>query len=179
MSGVFCVINIHFENKVYTFSSVVKEDLSKLSEWIKENNEEDHTCYSLDNQIFYRRFLEYYVTENESFIKVHKGSKLVAVFKGRLELENKRELFIWLFVVEKGLRNEGIGSEIVETIIEYFMKEYKIDTVEVGVVGSNLEGISFWNSRNFEVARVSKDFFEDKESKERNLVIMKRKNYEK
>ena len=173
------MLNIQFDCNGYRFSSVEERDLNELAKWIKENNKEDDTCYSLDSQIFYRRYLEYYVTDNESFIKVYKDNKLIAVFKGRVELEGKSELFIWLFIMEESARNEGLGSEIVEIIIEYFIREYKIDTIEVGVVENNLEGISFWSSRNFQVARVSKDFFEDKKANERNLVIMKRKNYEK
>ncbi|MGL4108848.1 GNAT family N-acetyltransferase [Clostridium sp. LP20] len=173
------MLDIQFDCKGYRFLSVKEEDLDELAKWIKENNKDDHTCYSLDSQIFYRRYLEYYVTDNESFIKIYKEDRLIAVFKGRVELEGKFQLFVWLFIMEESARNEGLGSEIIEIIIEYFIREYKIDTIEVGVVGNNLEGISFWSSRNFQVARVSKDFFEDREAKERDLVIMKRKNYEK
>ena len=124
--------------------------------------------------MFYRRFLEYYVTENEFFLEIYKNNELVGVFKGRLELENKKELFIWLFIIKKELRNEGYGSEIVEGVIEYFMRLYTIDTIKVGVVQNNLEGISFWNSKGFKVERMTKDFFQDEEENGRNLVIMQR-----
>lgn len=168
------MIDIGFEFKDYVVSSVEEDGLEELNNWIKINNSEDHTCYSLDSQMFYRRFLEYYVTENECFLEIHKNNELVGVFKGRLELENKKELFIWLFIIKKELRNEGYGSEIVEGVIEYFIRQYTIDTIKVGVVQNNLEGISFWDSKGFKVERVAKDFFQDEEENGRNLVIMQR-----
>ena len=160
------MIDIGFKFKDYLVSSVEEDGLEELNNWIKINNSEDHTCYSLDSQMFYRRFLEYYVTENEFFLEIHKNNELVGVFKGRLELENKKELFIWLFIIKKELRNEGYGSEIVAGVIEYFIK--------VGVVQNNLEGISFWDSKGFKVERIAKDFFQDEEENGRNLVIMQR-----
>lgn len=169
------MVKINFKFKDYVISSVEEVDLEELNTWIKENNSEDNTCYSLDGQIFYRRFLEYYVTQNECFLEIYREGQLVGVFKGRLELEDRKELFIWLFIVKKELRNEGIGSEIVEEIIEYFIRRFTIDTIRAGVVQNNLEGISFWDSKGFDVERVSKDFFTDEVDKGRNLVIMKRR----
>lgn len=168
------MIDIGFKFKDYVVSSVEEDGLEELNNWIKINNREDHTCYSLDSQMFYRRFLEYYVTENEFFLEIHKNNELVGVFKGRLELENKKELFIWLFIIKKELRNEGYGSEIVSGVIEYFIRQYTIDTIKVGVVQNNLEGISFWDSKGFKVERIAKDFFQDEEENGRNLVIMQR-----
>ena len=168
------MLNIQFENEEYEFSSIVESDLDILSEWIKINNDTDNTCYSLDEQIFYRRFLEYYMTDSESFIKVCKDNKIVAVFKGRLELESRNRLFIWLFLVDKSLRNKGVGTKIIETIMNYFIKTYKIETLEAGVVENNTSGIDFWNSMKFTVQRTVENFFDDGEGKERNLVIMKR-----
>ena len=54
------------------------------------------------------------------------------------------------------------------------MRLYTIDTIKVGVVQNNLEGISFWNSKGFKVERMTKDFFQDEEENGRNLVIMQR-----
>lgn len=168
------MIDISFDFKDYKVSSVEEYGLEELNTWIKENNTEDNTCYSLDSQMFYRRFLEYYVTENEYFLKIYKDNDLVGVFKGRLELESKNELFIWLFIIKKELRNEGYGSEIVEGVIEYFIRQYNIDTIKVGVIQNNLEGISFWDSKGFKIERIAKDFFQDEKENGRNLVIMQR-----
>lgn len=168
------MVGVSFKFNDYIVSSVEEYGLEELNTWIKVNNNKDNICYSLDNQMFYRRFLEYYVTESEYFLKVYRDGEIVGVFKGRLELEGKKELFIWLFVIKKELRNEGMGSEIIENIIEYFIGNYTVDTIKVGVIQDNLEGISFWNSNGFIVERVSKDFFQDEKGRARNLVIMQR-----
>jgi ribosomal protein S18 acetylase RimI-like enzyme len=165
------MINIDFKYEGYTFESVTEDDLHFLAEWIKENNEDNSNCYSLDPQIFYRRYLEYYVASGESFVKIRKDGNVIAVFKGRLEMEKTNELFIWLFIVDKKLRNRGEGSFIINKVIEYFMKSYSIDKVKAGVVQSNIKGISFWNSLGFDVSRVTKNFF-DGNNDDRNLVIM-------
>jgi len=166
------MVYVNFHHSDYNFSSVEEEDLSSLNLWIKKNNEEDSNFYSLDPQLFYRRFLEYYVTENESFIKVTKNGAIIAVFKGRFEFDKKKELFIWLFIIEKELRDEGLGTKIINKILECFKSEFKINMVQVGVVEKNNEGISFWNSLGFETMRISKNFFQDGEKNNSNLVIM-------
>ncbi|WP_143315660.1 GNAT family N-acetyltransferase [Clostridium sp. HBUAS56017] len=169
------MVNVDFKYEDYAFESVTENDLQLLSEWIKENSEEDNNCYSLEPQIFYRRYLEYYVASGESFIKVSKEGKIIAVFKGRFEMEKGNELFIWLFIIDKKLRNRGEGSIIISKVIEYFKMNFFIDKVEVGVVQSNLGGISFWNSLGFHVSRVTKGFFDGDNDYERNLVIMNKR----
>ncbi|MDS0528007.1 GNAT family N-acetyltransferase [Clostridium sp. SHJSY1] len=163
------MICVDFKYEDYTFESVEEDDLEYLGKWIKENNEEDRTCYSLDPQVFYRRYLEYYVADDECFVKVIKEKKLIAVFKGRLEKKN--ELFIWLFIIDKKLRNKGEGSIIINRVIDYFKEKYFVDVVRTGVVESNIKGLSFWNSLGFDVSRIAKNFF-DGTNNDRNLVIM-------
>lgn len=165
------MINVYFNYGDYTFESVNEDDLVYLGEWIRENNEEDSTCYSLEPQVFYRRYLEYYVADDESFVKITKDGNIVAVFKGRFEMEKKKELFIWLFIIDKKLRNRGEGSVIINKVIDYFREKYFIDRVRTGVVESNIKGVAFWNSLGFNVSRVTKNFF-DGTNNDRNLVIM-------
>lgn len=167
------MLDVQFESEEYEFSNIEEKDIEYVSQWIKENNE-DGTCYSLDSQIFYRRFLEYYVTENEIFIKVKKDEKIVGVFKGRLELDKRKELFIWLFIIDKELRSAGIGTEIIEIIIDYFKEKFHVNSIDVGVSEDNHDGIAFWNMRNFEYLRNVQDFFENNEEEKCDLVIMER-----
>lgn len=168
------MINVDFKYGDYTFQSVNEEDLGILVEWIKENDEHDRDCYSLEPQVFYRRYLEYYVADDESFIKVKREGKIIAVFKGRVETEKINGLFIWLFIIDKGLRNRGEGSIIIKRIIEYFNEKYSIVRVSAGVAQSNIEAVSFWDSLGFDVSRVAKNFF-DGDNDDRNLVILYKK----
>jgi ribosomal protein S18 acetylase RimI-like enzyme len=169
------MVYVNFNYNEYKFSSVEEEDLSALNLWIKENNQEGSILDSLDPQLFYRRFLEYYVTENESFIKVTRNGEIIAAFKGRFEFNKKKELFVWLFIMEKKLRNEGLGTEIINNILECFRKQFNINRVQVGVVEKNINGIAFWNSLGFETMRIAKNFFQTDDINNGNLVIMGKK----
>jgi len=169
------MVYINFNDNQYNFSSVEEEDLINLNLWMRRNNEEKSTCDSLDPQLFYRRFLEYYVTENESFIQVTRNGEIIAVFKGRFEFDKKKELFIWLFIMEKKIRNEGLGTEIINRILKHFKNKFNINMVLAGVVEKNIQGISFWNSLGFETIRISKNFFQSEEKNDGNLVIMGKK----
>lgn len=168
------MLQVDFSYGNYSFKSIRSCDVENVACWIKDNIDKNESYYSLDGDIFYRRFLEYYIAENECFIEIYKDDKLVAVFKGRLENRHNKELVIWFFVMDKSKRNEGIGSSIIELIIKYFKKVHNINSIQVGVVQNNMEGISFWNSMGFDVSRISKNFFDGYEEKSRNLVIMKR-----
>lgn len=168
------LVSIDFVYNEYEFKNVEEDDLDGLVKWIRENNDEDSTCYSLDSQIFYRRFLEYYVTENECFIKIEKDRELVGVFKGRLELDNKKELFIWFYIVNKELRNRGLGSEFIERIIKYFEDGYSVNIIKVGIVEDNEIAFNFWKGRGFDMLRTVENFFENDRLEEKNLSILKR-----
>lgn len=167
------MIQVRFSYQDYSFESVKEEDLECLAKWIKDNDkgENINNC-SLDPQIFYRRFLEYYITDDETFIKVTKNNKVVAVFKGRFEEKRNKELIIWLFIMDKESRNRGNGALIIKKLIEHFRTAYSVNKVEVLVMQGNENGISFWNSLGFETSRVTKNFFEINDNK-RNLVVMK------
>ena len=114
------------------------------------------------------------MADDECFIEIYKNNEIVAVFKGRLEKTQDNQLVIWFFIMDKLKRNEGIGSAIIEIIVQYFKKVHNINSIQVGVVENNMEGISFWNSMGFDVSRISKNFFDGYEEKSRNLVIMKK-----
>ena len=90
----------------YKFKSIRSSDVERVVNWIRDNIDEKESYYSLDSDIFYRRFLEYYISENECFMEIYKNNQLVAVFKGRLEKMNHKELVIWFFVMDKLKRNE-------------------------------------------------------------------------
>lgn len=169
------MVDINFDWDNYKFRSIKKDDLDVLSRWIEKNNHDESIKYSSDIQMLYRRYLEYYMTEDEVFIKVIKNDKIIAIFKGRFENFNKKELFLWLFIIEGSSRSEGIGSSIIKIIMKEFKNKYGINVIEAGVVENNIEGISFWNSLGFEVNRITEKFFTKENGENESLVIMRRK----
>lgn len=168
------MVKVDFTEENFSFKSIEEADLDTLEQWLKENNDEDDTCYSLDSQIFYRRFLEYYVTEDECFIKIMKNNNIIGIFKGRLELEDKKELFIWLYVIDKEIRLKGYGSKIIESIIGYFKDKYSIETIKVGIVEENSVGLAFWQANGFSKIRSVKNFFQSENQENRGLTIVSR-----
>lgn len=168
------MVNINFNYENYTFESVKESDFKELIEWMRKNNETDDITYCLDSQVFYQRFIEYYVTDNECFIIIKKENNIVGVFKGRLDLEDKEELFIWYFTIDRKFRGKGVGSEIIERIIEYFESRYSISVTKVGIVEDNRGALNFWASIRFTFLRSAKNFFRYEAEQNKGLVILKR-----
>lgn len=168
------MVNINFNYENYTFESVKESDFKELIEWMRKNNETYDITYSLDSQVFYQRFIEYYVTDNECFIIIKKENNIVGVFKGRLDLEDKEELFIWYFTIDRKFRGKGLGSEIIERIIEYFESRYSISVTKVGIVEDNRGALNFWKSIRFTFLRSAKNFFRYEAEQNKGLVILKR-----
>lgn len=168
------MVNINFNYENYTFESVKESDFKELIEWMRKNNETDDITYSLDSQVFYQRFIEYYVTDNECFIIIKKENNIVGVFKGRLDLEDKEELFVWYFTIDRKFRGKGLGSEIIERIIEYFESRYSISVTKVGIVEDNRGALNFWTSIRFTFLRSAKNFFRYEAEQNKGLVILKR-----
>lgn len=168
------MIEINFIHDSYNFSSIGKNDLEDIGEWVIKNDGEISSYSLVDLQILYRRFLEYYITEDEVYIKIvnENDNNIVGIFKGRFEKKN--EFFVWLFIIDEKLRNRGLGSEFLEVIIKYFSKDKEIKNIRVGIAKSNVEALSFWKSCKFEIERISKDFFERSNLEHEDMIIMKR-----
>ena len=166
------MIQINFNYEDYKFSSINEKDVVELNEWIINNGRESSSCTSLDPQILYRRFLEYYFTEDEVYLKINKANNMIGIFKGRIE-ENSR-FFIWLFIIDKELRNKGIGSKLLEELTSYLEQDKGIKDIRVGVAESNQEAIAFWKRCYFKIDRISKNFFEGPNSQQKDMIIMKR-----
>ncbi|GAA0077286.1 hypothetical protein UT300005_16640 [Clostridium sp. CTA-5] len=166
------MVNIEFYYEDFKITSVKRDDIDKLNEWIKLNDNFNEDVFSLDKQLFYRRFLEYYLTEEELFLKIEKDNQIYGVFKGRFELEGKSELFIWLYLIDCRFRNMGFGNKILKEILNYFKSLYCVESFKVGVNSENKKAIKFWNTMGFEKVRISKNFFEDNKYNSTDLLIL-------
>ena len=165
------MLDVAFDYNEYEFSSVKECDINILYRWMKKNNNEDNVSM-LDEQILYRRFLECYVTEDEFFIKVVKNNKIHGVIKGSINRDKKKELFLWLFVVDKENRNRGEGKRIIKIFLNYICKKYSLVSVKVGVSSDNIKALDFWEYLGFKVHRTCKNFFQISDTVFANLVVM-------
>ncbi|MGN2370463.1 GNAT family N-acetyltransferase [Clostridium cagae] len=166
------MIDVEFYYEDFKITSVKKSDINILNEWIILNDKFSVDLFSLDKQLFFRRFLEYYLTEEELFLKIEKDGEIYGVFKGRLELQEKSELFIWLYLIDSRFRNKGIGKNMLMEILQYFKSRYYIDSFKVGVNLKNEKAIKFWNNIGFNKLRITKNFFEDNKYETSDLLIL-------
>jgi Acetyltransferases, including N-acetylases of ribosomal proteins len=156
-------------------SSIEEDDILNVHSWmIRQDTEEDP---GLDNTItlenFKERFLEYFMTENEIFLKIEQNKMLIGVLKGRVELKKTNEVFIWCYIIDNNMRDTGVGTEIINNIINYFKEKLGIYNFLTGVVAESKKTISFWNKNKFRFNRLSENFY-DINGKSMDMLVLKR-----
>jgi RimJ/RimL family protein N-acetyltransferase len=163
-------ININLDD--LNISSVEKEDILNIQMWINDQNCTKPDCDKpLPLKEFYERFLEYYVSESEFFLKINQGEKLVGVLKGRIEFKNTSEVWLWYFLIDSNCREKGLGTKILEKITSYFSNELGIYNFYTGVCEKDTGMLSFWNKNSFRLIRVSKDYF-NVDGEELDMIVM-------
>ncbi|MCY6370756.1 GNAT family N-acetyltransferase [Clostridium ganghwense] len=139
--------------------SIEKEDLGRIYKWFTK--EEKYLLKvqsaSLDEKQFYERFLEYYLSECEFFLKINRGSEFIGIIKGTIDFKNPNEVWIGYIMVEHSLRGRGVGAKVLKEIIRYFCIECGICNFFVKVNEKNLRFISFLRKNKFKVSRVCKE----------------------
>lgn len=154
-------------------SSVEKEDVQIIKDWMQEEMNSKNSELWTDISELDDRFLEYYMSENEFFLKVIKNNKLVGILKGRVEFKNPNDVFIGCFILDSNLRGEGLGSRILLETIKYFEKNFGIYNFYTSIIDGSKEAIKFWTKNSFVLHRISRNFFNIK-GKERDMLIFKR-----
>ncbi|NLP27411.1 MAG: GNAT family N-acetyltransferase [Clostridia bacterium] len=154
-------------------SSIEKEDLHVIRDWMQEEMRANSDELLTDLSGLDDRFLEYYMSENEFFLKVVKEGKFAGILKGRVEFRNPNDVFIWCFALDSKLRGEGVGSKILLETIKYFEDNFGIYNFYTSVVDGSKDAMEFWKKNSFVLHRVSKNYF-NVEGKERDMLIYKR-----
>jgi RimJ/RimL family protein N-acetyltransferase len=166
-------IVINFED--INISSIEKEDIGYIQKWInlQETYEEKMMSKPLDIDEFYQRFLEYYMSESEFFLKILKENKLIGIFKGRIEFKSTNEVIIWCFILDNVYRGSGLGSKILSRLLEYFKVNLGIEHFSTGIVDGNSKVMKFWNRNKFDFHRRSKSYF-DFDGEKKDMLLLKR-----
>lgn len=155
-------------------SSVEQEDMDIIKVWMQEEmNTNSNNGLWTDISGLDDRFLEYYMSENEFFLKVTKDDKFAGILKGRVEFRNPNDVFIGCFILDSNLRGEGVGSKILLETIKYFERNFGIYDFYTSIVEGSKEAIKFWTKNSFVLHRISKNFF-NIEGEERDMLIFKR-----
>lgn len=164
-------INIDLDD--ISISSIEREDIVIIQKWINEQNSSNiENEKPLGLKEIYERFLEYYVSESEFFLKIIKDEKLIGVLKGRIEFKTNNEVWFWYFMLDDKLREFGLGSNIIKSVKDYFMNELGIYDFYTGVCEKDLRILKFWNKNKFLISRVSKGYFNINDE-ELDMIILK------
>ena len=154
--------------------SVEKEDIIKIEKWI--NNQQVFNIDAAQDygiKEFYERYLEYYVSEGEYFLKVLRGSELIGIIKGRIEFKNPNEVWIMCYIIEFQLYDVDISTRILDEFLNHFYKNYGIRNFYTFVSEDNYSMLELWKNNNFEISRVTSNFLEIN-SQGKNILILKK-----
>lgn len=138
-------------------TNIEKKDLPQIESWME--TEKEFVYGENSSEELYERYLESYISECEFFLKINKKDELIGILKGRLELKNPNEAWIWFFYLNNEYRNAGLGVEIIQQLISYFSDEYGIDIYFTRIIKSDGDNVNFWKNIGFKVVRMVKDFY--------------------
>ena len=164
-------IDIQFDD--ISITSIERDDILLVQNWL---DFQSSFCIDIeepfDKKEFYNRFIEYYVSECEFFLKIQSQGKVIGVMKGRVEFKNPNEVWISYFLLDRSVRCKGLGSAIFIRVSKYFDNSYGIHNIYISVAENDTRAIKFWLKNNFELKRVSKNFF-NINGNATNMLILK------
>ncbi|MCJ7687753.1 MAG: GNAT family N-acetyltransferase, partial [Clostridiaceae bacterium] len=149
-------------------------DIFKIEKWI--NNQRILNIAAKKNygiNEFYERYLEYYVSEGEYFVKVLFGTELVGIIKGRIEFKNPNEVWIMCYLIEFELYSTGVATSIINKFLIHLYENYGMRNFYTFVSGNNREMLELWKNSDFEISRVTSNFLEV-DGKDKDILILKK-----
>lgn len=165
-------IDIKFDD--IRIMSVEKEDVVAIEGWINNQqilNADAGGQYGIKE--FYERYLEYYLSEGEYFLKVLCEDNLIGVIKGRIEFKNPNEVWIMCYLLEFRLYAEDISSTIINKFLKHLYENYGIRDFYTFVSLNNHDMLKLWKNNDFEVSRVTSNFLRI-DSHNSDILILKK-----
>ncbi|MDE6656232.1 MAG: GNAT family N-acetyltransferase, partial [Anaeroplasmataceae bacterium] len=86
--------------------------------------------------------------KDKYYVGFYDEEQLVAVMDLILEYPNDQTIFIGFFMMHKMLQGKGIGSRIIQEVLECFMSSYTY--VRLGYILGNKESEGFWLKNHFQ-----------------------------
>lgn len=158
-----------------TISSIVQEDIVCVQKWMNEQQlyAQEALNKPMSLKELQERFIEYYMSENEFFLKIKQDNNLIGIFKGRIEFKTTNEVLIWCYILDKEARGKGLGSKILNEILMYFQDKLGINSFSASIVAGNQSAVKFWSKNKFYLHRIAKNFFKI-EDKILDMLVLKR-----
>jgi len=105
------------------------------------------------------RFLEYFISDDEFFLKIQYVSKIIGIVKGRINFEDS-SAWISLFYVENDHRKRGIGKFVYSEIESILFNKFRIKSVSISIMHNAYEELIFWEKLGFCINRIVNNFYE-------------------
>lgn len=163
-------INIEFDE--INISSIESQDLKSVQNWFNNEGLGNKTENPLKFNEFYKRFIEYYASECEFFLKINCKQKLIGVVKGRVEFKKDNEVWFTDFLIDNENRNEKLSFDILDKVMHYFCSSYGIDNFFAAVNEEDIMVMEFWKGNQFKIQRIAKNFYDVNEEK-KDMFILK------
>lgn len=168
------LFTIDIKYKDIIISSINAEDIEIVKTWlINEQINDSNEIDTLNIDDFNIRYMEYFVSENEIFIKINKEGLLIGVLKGRLEFKKENEVWISFFLIDSKFRSLGIGTEILNKLKEYFDIKFGINIFYSLISSGDCMVEKFWRSCGYFHLRSAKNFYKIN-GKTYDMLILKR-----
>lgn len=119
----------------------------------------------------YERFLEYYISENEFFLKIKNTDNNIGIIKGRMEFTNTVEIWLNCFYIYERYRNKGEGSKALDIFTKEIKKEFLVQEIYSVLSNEKLKSLGFWYKNGYSVIKnIKKDYGHTYN----NLIILKK-----
>ena len=168
------MFNVDIVSHDVSIMNVEKEDMLKIQKWINKQrvlNIDAKKNYGIKE--FYERYLEYYVSEGEYFVKVLSGSELIGIIKGRIEFKNPNEVWIMCYLIEFKLYSTDLATSIINKFLTHLYENYGMRNFYTFVSVNNREMLELWKNNDFEISRVTSNFLEV-DGKDKDILILKK-----
>ena len=160
-----------------SISSVEKEDVKHIQAWY---NNQKSFLYNGNDYLgineFYERFLEYYMSECEIFLKIININSIIGIFKGRVEFKGENMVWVSCFAMESTYLDNNVGNIVLDKILKFFLHNFGIEDFLIGVSVKDKKILNLLKDSGFQLVRISNDFFMN-ESTSGNAIILKKKIY--
>lgn len=155
-------------------SNIEKDDIKHIDKEFRDEKffTENTNIYSIED--LYERFLEYYLTEGEFFLKIKKDTdEFLGFLKGRVEFKEYNVAWINCFVIKEKYKQRNLERKILNVILKFLQITYDVKTVYIGVTKDEKDSLSFLKENGFYILRVSKEFYEINNKKKDMIVLVK------
>ncbi|KNY25079.1 GNAT family N-acetyltransferase [Pseudobacteroides cellulosolvens] len=114
-------------------------------------------------------------SESEFFAGIYKkkDSEMIGIIKGKLEIQNKRKVFVRMVVIDQQYQRKGYGRETINLGLSYLKNCKNVSEAYLAVIEENVKGRCFWKALGFNMY-IRKKKCVKISNKQCNVIIMKK-----